>query len=308
VCGSLRQRHEGTRSTVVLGGDAGCPVAEGQQSQWEARSGPVFATDATIGRTGQTGWTVTVLDGAAPQAGEGPTMTAEERPIRELGRDVAGTGRLVYVAGVVVLTEPGPAAAGLVVTDQQERMLAQRAHYLGPATRLQAAAQALLGAARLAFDGGLTAPVFRIDDAELARRADPAAPIVAPAGDPDGTWRALRATLERLPGYRVEVIPPRANRAGAVALTPLVDWLPERDRRGEGLVVHALGDGRYEVESESEPGRTYHVTFRPQDASEAGATCECADFLYRGIPCKHLFAVARETHNLDRLFHIPRRP
>jgi hypothetical protein len=200
------------------------------------------------------------------------------------------------------------------VTDQQGRMLAQRAQYLGPATRSQAAAQALLAAARLALDGGLTGPVFRIDDADLARQADPAAPTRAAGAagaagdDPDGTLRALRATLARLPGYRVEVVPPRANRAGDVALIPLVDWLPERDRRGEGLRVRAAGDGRYEVESESEPGRTYHVTFRPEDTGEAGATCECADFLYRGIPCKHLFAVARETDSLDRLFRLPRRP
>jgi hypothetical protein len=156
----------------------------------------------------------------------------------------------------------------------------------------------------------LTAPVFRVDDAELARQADPAAAGTnagAAGEDPDGTRRALRATLMRLPGYRVEIVPPRMNRAGAVALIPLVDWLPERDRRGEALRVRTVGDGRYEVESESEPGRTYHVTFRPGDDGEAGATCECADFLYRGIPCKHLFAVARETGNMERLFHVARR-
>jgi hypothetical protein len=31
--------------------------------------------------------------------------------------------------------------------------------------------------------------------------------------------------------------------------------------------------------------------------------CECADFLYRGIPCKHILAVAREANALDKVFY-----
>jgi hypothetical protein len=210
-----------------------------------------------------------------------------ERPQRELGRGVAGPRRLVYAAGVLALTEPGPAAAGMVITDEQGRMLSQRAHYVGQSTRREAAAQALLGAARLAAAGGLEAPVFRIDDQGLAEA------LRAATGD--GTLSALREVLRELPGYRLEVVPAAANRALAVALTPLIDWLPDRTRRSEGLHVRSLGEGRYEVESESEPGRVYHVTLRPpgtpgSEAADA-ISCECADFLYRGIPCKHLFAV-----------------
>jgi hypothetical protein len=235
-------------------------------------------------------------------------MAETERTMRELGRGVAGPGRLIDVAGVVALTDPGPAAAGIVVTDAQGRMLAHRAHYLGPAGRRDAAAQALLGAARLAREGGLEAPLFRIDEPALADS------LRAGQGE-GGLLRVLQETLAQLPGHRVEVIAPGANRARAVALTPLIDWLPERTRRAEGLRVRSIGDGRYEVESESEPGRVYHVTLRgeaaPGTEGEAGAelvACECADFLYRGIPCKHLFAVARETGDFERLFYPAHQP
>lgn len=232
-----------------------------------------------------------------------------ERAQRELGRGVPGPGRVVDVAGVVALTDPGPGAAGVVVTDEQGRVLANRAHYLGTLSLPDAAAQALLGAARLARDGGLQGPVFRIDEPALAGALGVAgAPTPVSAGGPEaGLLRGLRETLAQLPGHRVELIAATANRARAVALTPLVDWLPERTRRAEGLHVDPLGDGRYGVESESEPGRVYHVTLRARPpAGEADAelvACECADFLFRGIPCKHLFAVARETGAFERLFY-----
>ncbi|MBI3971043.1 MAG: SWIM zinc finger family protein [Chloroflexi bacterium] len=123
---------------------------------------------------------------AAAQTGQ------PERPFRELGRRAAGRGRHVYVAGALALTEPGPAAAGIVVADEHDRVLAQRAYYLGPMTRSEATAQALLSAARLALAG-----------------------------------------------------------------------------EGEPIL------------------------------------CECADFTYRGIPCKHILAVARETGALQRVFYPP---
>ena len=237
-------------------------------------------------------------------------MAESDRAQRELGRGVAGPGRRIDVAGVVALTDPGPAAAGVVVTDEQGRMLANRSHYLGPASLKDAAAEALLGAARLAREGGLEAPILRIDDPDLVQT------LQSPAGAERGLLRALREALAQLPGHRLEAISAGANRARPVALTPLVDWLPERTRRAEGLEVRPLGDGRFEVQSESEPGKVYHVTLRGEPSTSGAAgqadegedlvACECADFLFRNIPCKHLFAVARETGSFDRLFHPPR--
>src|SRR4051812_36910919 len=100
-------------------------------------------------------------------------MAESERTMRELGRGVAGPGRLIDVAGVVALTDPGPAAAGIVVTDGLGRLLAHRAHYLGTTSRRDAAAQALLGAARLAREGGLVAPLFRVDEPDLVASLQP---------------------------------------------------------------------------------------------------------------------------------------
>ena len=235
-------------------------------------------------------------------------MAETERTMRELGRGVAGPGRLIDVAGVVALTDPGPAAAGIVVTDGQGRLLAHRAHYLGTTSRRDAAVQALLGATRLAREGGLVAPVLRVDEPDLAASVQPQSGADAADGADGADLRELRSNLAQLPGYRLETIAPGVNRARAVALAPLIDWLPERTRRAEGLRVRPAGDGRYEVESESEPGRVYHVTLRrePPPGAPADAelvACECADFLYRGIPCKHLFAVARETGDFDSLFY-----
>lgn len=223
-------------------------------------------------------------------------------PVRDLGRHVPGPNRTVYAAGALALTEPGPAAVGIVIVDEHGRMLAQRAHYLGRATRVEANAQALLSAVRVAAAGGLEAPAFRVDDTALADAATrgtdlpgKAAPLTA----------AFWEMWSQLPGARVEVVPSSTNRARAVALTPLVDWLPERTRRAEALQVTRLDDGSYEVESESHPGQSYHVTVLPAGQTGDGAPlqCECADFLYRGIPCKHILAVAREANALDRIFY-----
>src|SRR3954469_4335034 len=91
-----------------------------------------------------------------------------DRPMRDVGRRAAGAGRHVYAAGALALTEPGPAAAGIVIADERGRPLSQRSHYLGQATRAEATAQALLAAAQLALQGGLDAPSFHVDDQALA--------------------------------------------------------------------------------------------------------------------------------------------
>src|SRR4029453_16173972 len=98
-----------------------------------------------------------------------------DRPMRDVGRRAAGVGRHVYAAGALALTEPGPAAAGIVIADERGRLLSQRSHYLGQSTRVEATAQALLAAARLALQGNLEAPTFHIDDQALvsALRAGP---------------------------------------------------------------------------------------------------------------------------------------
>jgi hypothetical protein len=232
----------------------------------------------------------------------GESQQLDQYPIRELGRRVPGPNRVVYAAGALALTEPGPAAVGVVIADEHGRLLAQRSHYAGRATRAEANAQALVSAMRLAVAGGLEAPAFRIDDAALADAAshdrelpDGAAPLTA----------ALRELQRQLPGARIEVVPSGNNRARATALAPLVDWLPERTRRAEDLSVRTLGDGSYEVASESQPGQTYHVTLLQPGQSGDGSPlqCECADFLYRGIPCKHILAVAREANALDKVFY-----
>jgi len=221
----------------------------------------------------------------------------EHHPVgRELGARAAGPGRVIYSAGAVALTEPGPAAVGIVVTNQRGRMLAQRSHYLGQATRAEASAQAFASAARLAVSSGLETPIFRTDDAALVRalKSDEGY-----RGKTAGLLTEARAYLDALPGHRIEAVPAANNRARTVALAPLVDWLPERTRRSESLSVRPLGDGVYEVSSESTPGQVYRVTLGP-----AGQiACECADFVHRGIPCKHLLAVARETDAMDRVFY-----
>jgi hypothetical protein len=226
----------------------------------------------------------------------------DERPLRDLGKRATGRDRVVYSAGALALTEPGPAAAGVVVADTRGRALAQRSHYLGNATRSEAAAQALLTAARLAVANGLEAPVFRIDDAALSDAVHRRGRL---RGRAAALMPAIRETLDRLPGYSLEVIPTAANVAWAAALTPLVDWLPDRTRRSERMRVRALGNDTYEVHSASQPDQVYHVRLVPPGEPGDGdpMLCECADFVYRGIPCKHLLAVAREIGAYDRLFH-----
>lgn len=225
-----------------------------------------------------------------------------ERARRVPSDQPAEPGRYVYAAGVIALTEPGPAAAGIVVTDQHGRAVAHRAHYVGQATRARATAEALLAGMRLAQTSGLEQPVFRLDDASLVSALKDGRPLprgVAPLGT------ALREAAEQLPGHRLEVVGAAANPARAVALAPLVDWLPERARRSEDLRVRQVGPDRYEVESASQPGSVYRISLRPTDGPGGAEPlqCQCPDFEYRGIPCKHILAVAREAGILERVFY-----
>jgi hypothetical protein len=213
------------------------------------------------------------------------------------------TGRYIYTAGAVAVTEPGPAAAGVVVTDERGRMLAHRSHYLGNATRGEAATRALLIGIRFALGAGMYSPTFRVDDADLVRAVNEGGPLPDRAGL---LVELLRETAAMLPDCRVELISANANRARAVALAPLVDWLPERTRRAEELAVHQVGPHEYEVSSGTKAGKAYRVVLRdPRDNADS-AECDCSDFQYRGIPCKHLLAVAREAGLLERLFYSDR--
>jgi ribonuclease HI len=214
--------------------------------------------------------------------------------------DARGPNRRIYVAAVLALTEPGPAGAGIVVTDERGRLLAQRASYLGQARRDEAAAQALLLAMRLAAASGLKSPTFLMDDRSVVESLTDGAPWSEPAGR---FAPALQQAATQLDSYTLELIPTSANQARSIALTPLVEWLPERTRRAEDLRVTPLGDYHYEVASETTPGQTYHITFRPPGEPGDGdpISCECADFLYRGLPCKHLLAVARQYGGAERL-------
>jgi hypothetical protein len=217
---------------------------------------------------------------------------------------LADSGRYVYSAAVFALTEPGPAAIGLVVTDRRGRALAHRAQYLGQASRAEASAQALLVAARFAASHALVQPIFRVDDPALA------AALQQPANGPGGIPLAeLREVLAALPGSRVESVGTAANPARSVAAAPLLDWLPERTRRAEDLQVRRLDQQTFEVQSESRPGEVYRVRLGPgSEAGDSGVSCECADFQNRGIPCKHLLAAAREAGGLEHLFYPDRQP
>ena len=197
---------------------------------------------------------------------QGTQGQEQEFQLRGFGKRAAGPNRRIHVAAVLALTEPGPAAAGIVVMDERGRVVASRASYIGRARRDEATAQALLLAMRLAHASGLESPTFLVDDAQLAE---------AMGGSGDG-WPealaqhrpALEHAAEQLGAHAIEVIPTSANQARAVALTPLVEWLPERTRRAEELRVRPLGNGLFEVQSESNPDQTYRVTFRvPGDAS-----------------------------------------
>jgi hypothetical protein len=224
-----------------------------------------------------------------------------DRPMREVGKRAAGPGRHVHAAGALALTEPGPSAAGIVVADESGRPLSQRSHYLGQSTRAEATAQALLAAARLASQGGLQAPVFHVDDQALA-----SALRDGPSPGDTATVAAIREVLARIPGHSVVPVSPGKNLARTVALAPLVEWLPERTRRAEGLRVRRMSQCVYEVDSASHPDQVYRVTLRPPGTDGDGDSlgCECGDFTHRGIPCKHILAAARDLGALDQVFQV----
>jgi SWIM zinc finger/Reverse transcriptase-like len=232
-------------------------------------------------------------------------MTLE--PVPQTGSDqpadtpspLTGAGRAVYVAGAVALTEPGPAAAGLVVTDEGGRVLARRAHYLGRATRIEATARALLTGLYVALDEAMLAPTLRVDEPALVDALEQHGAV--PAGT-EGLIEQIRAVRARLGTHRLETIRPSANPARPIALTPLVEWLPERTRRAERLRVRRVGVHTYDVASETQPGQTYRVWLRRPDGTDEPFHCECGDFQYRGLPCKHLLAVAREEGALEEVF------
>src|SRR5919202_5555616 len=194
------------------------------------------------------------------QPGEGPSP-------------LGGPGPRVYVAGAVALTEPGPAAAGLVVTDDAGRMLAHRAHYLGRATRVEASARALLTGLYLALDEAMLAPTLRVDEPALVDALEQRG--AAPAGT-EGLLDQIRAVRARLGAHGLETIRPSANLARPIALAPLVEWLPERTRRAERLRVSRVGVHTYEVASETQPGQTYRVWLRRPDGVDEPFHCECA--------------------------------
>ena len=52
----------------------------------------------------------------------------QDTAARELGSKVAGPGRQVFVAGALALTEPGPAASGVVIADAEGHVFAHRSH------------------------------------------------------------------------------------------------------------------------------------------------------------------------------------
>ncbi len=213
-----------------------------------------------------------------------------------------GVESRVYVAGALALTDPGPAAAGVVVLDHRGRMISHRAYYLGNTGGEVARVRALLAGLRLARQLELPKPRFYLEDTWLAQVMTGGRPLPPTARE---FASALHDLVEQLPSFEVETISPAANPARAVALAPLLEWLPERTRRAERLHVRQVGEGLFEVESERQPGVVYRVHVPPPDRVAAGEfmRCECPDYQWRGIPCKHLLVVAAEAGGRERLFY-----
>jgi hypothetical protein len=155
---------------------------------------------------------------------------------------------------------------------------------------------------RLAAASGLSKPTFLVDDRGLIDAVEGRGPLPDKAAF---LLSELQQLAEEIPGFRLKQVSPSANRARSVALAPLVDWLPERARRSDRLHVRPIGHHQFLVESASHAGESYRVSIGDggADGTEIDLQCECADFQYRGIPCKHLLAAARESGALDRLFY-----
>ena len=221
----------------------------------------------------------------------------------------------VYVAGALALTDPGPAAAGVFVTDARGRLVSHRAYYLGHARAEEAGLRAALAALRLCQQLALVRPHLAVDERWLADVLSGHKPLPADLAEFADAWQKAR---DAAGDFSVEVISAAANPARTIALAPLVEWLPERTRRAERLAVREVGDGEYEVTSERQPDLVYRVHLPSPERVNEGeqVRCECPDYQYRGIPCKHLLVVAQATGGRERLFYpetaggpaIPRGP
>ena len=209
----------------------------------------------------------------------------------------------VYSAGVLALTDPGPAAAGVVFVSPAGRTISQRAYYLGHATQRDAGGRALLAALRLGQSLGVGPLRLFVDSQALLDLVAGRRPVPV-AGEP--TAGAIISLLEQLPVIGVAAVSPARNPARAVALAPLMQWLPERTRRAHALAVRPVRPGIYEVASETRPDHFYRVHLPKPAAVARGEEirCECADFQYRGVPCKHLLvAAAYAGAGRERLFY-----
>jgi hypothetical protein len=215
--------------------------------------------------------------------------------------DIVGPAR-AYVAGALALTDPGPAAAGVFISDARGRLVSHRSYYLGYAGAKQASLRAALAALRLCQRLGLASPRVVVDERWLADvlRGDKELPAELTEYEV-----ALREILAAVPGLEIEVTSTATNPARTVALAPLVQWLPERTRRAERLQVNPVGDGEYEVSSERQSDLIYRVHLPSPERVGAGEQirCECPDYQYRGVPCKHLLVVAQATGGRERLFY-----
>lgn len=216
----------------------------------------------------------------------------------DLNEEVERYGAAIYVAGVLALTDPGPAAAGVVIEDQRGHLLSHRSYYLGHSTAREAGLRAFVAALRLKVQLELTEATLVVDDPWLAGLLKGEAPL------PE-QFRDYTPWVESPPVAGVEVVSAAANPARTVALAPLVQWLPERTRRAEALEVKKVGEGEYEVASEHSPDVVYRVHLPAVERSSdgEGIRCECPDYQYRRIPCKHLLVVAQSSGGRERLFY-----
>ncbi|MBI3979914.1 MAG: SWIM zinc finger family protein [Chloroflexi bacterium] len=209
-------------------------------------------------------------------------------------------GVRISVAGVLALTDPGPAAAGFLITGPTGRVLHRRAYYLGQATADVASVRALIAALRFAVQRRFDHPVVSVERLALAD-------LLGGAETAPATFQPFRQTVAELaqaiPGLRVRVVAPETNPARAVALGPLLEWLPARTRRADRITIQTLAPGVYEVASAHVPGQTYLV-WLPKPGTPGRIACTCPDYQYRGLPCKHLLAVAgRSAGGRQRLFY-----
>lgn len=218
-------------------------------------------------------------------------------------RTTAGSeGHRVYAAASLALTDPGPAAAGVYIVDAEGQIISHRSYYLGHARAEEAALRGAIAALRLVETLGLERPHFFVDERWLADLLRGAGDLPERLGAYRDDWQEALGGVGEI---EVSMVSADANPARTVALAPLVKWLPERTRRAERLAVSPLGGGLYEVSSERQPGLVYRVSLPSTEAVAQGEHigCECPDYQYRGIPCKHLLVVAQLAGERERLFY-----